>query len=124
LSDEDTELDTSTPTSPVSADSTLCLVLSEAAWLGVESAKSMKLCSSIQGKQLVILLDSGSSHSFLDVALANQLQGLSLLPKPLLVRVANGVVLSCRHQLLQAQWQLQGLEFYSNFKVLPLSILT
>jgi hypothetical protein len=85
LSNDEAELETSTPTSPVSADSALCLILSETTLLGLESAKSMKLCGFIRGKQLVILLDSESSHTFLDAALADQLQGLSLLLKPLSV---------------------------------------
>jgi hypothetical protein len=95
-------------------------VLFEAALCGMESAKSMKLCGTIQGKQLVILLDSGSPHTFLDAALADQLHGASSLVKSMSVRVANGVVLSCQTQLLNAHWQLQGLVFCSNFKVLPL----
>jgi hypothetical protein len=85
LSNDEAELETSAPTSPVSADSALCLILSETTLLGLESAKSMKLCGFIRGKQLVILLDSESSHTFLDAALADQLQGLSLLLKPLSV---------------------------------------
>jgi hypothetical protein len=82
LSDEEAKLDNSAPTSPMSANSTLCLILSEAALLGLESAKSMKLCGSIEGKQLVILLDSGNSHTFLDAALADQLHVYLLCLNP------------------------------------------
>jgi hypothetical protein len=68
----------------------------------------------------MVLLNSGSSHCFLDAKVATKLQSLSLLAKPLIVQVANGAHLDCDTQLLQAKWQLQGLELCSNFRVLPL----
>jgi hypothetical protein len=92
--DEDSKSYASAPSSPVTTDNQLCVMLSEAALLSIESARSMKLCGSILGHQLVILLDSGSSHCFLDAKVATQLQGLSMLPKPLIVQVANGAHLT------------------------------
>jgi hypothetical protein len=63
--------------------SQLCLCLSQAATSGVESPKSMWLIGHIQGQEIVMLLDSGSSHTFLSSGLALQLSGISSLPKPL-----------------------------------------
>jgi hypothetical protein len=48
--------------------SQLCLCLSEAAVLGVESPKSMRLVGQIQGHSVMILVDSGSSHTFVSCA--------------------------------------------------------
>jgi hypothetical protein len=59
---------------PDSEDSAqLCAFLSEAAAKGVESSRSMRLIGQIPGHEMVILLDSGSSHTFLSSALASKL---------------------------------------------------
>jgi hypothetical protein len=63
----------------------LCVCLLEAVVLGIESEISMRLVGSIQGRQLLILLDSGSSHSFLSATLAHQLNGVSSMSKHLQV---------------------------------------
>jgi hypothetical protein len=73
----------------------LCVMLSEAAVVGVESLKSIRLMGQLQGKQMMILLDSGSSTSFISSELADDLIGVTT-------------------------WEIQGLTFYSDFKVLPL----
>jgi hypothetical protein len=48
----------------------LCLCLSECAALGVDSTMSMKLLGHIYGKEVLILLDSGSSAAFLNSSIA------------------------------------------------------
>jgi hypothetical protein len=57
----------------------LYLFLSEAARSGVESPKSLRLLGKIQGHDIVILLDSGSSHTFVSTTMAAMLTGLSAL---------------------------------------------
>jgi hypothetical protein len=56
-----------------SADDTsaqLCVCLSEAAAMGTDSAKSMRLLGSIYGRDILILVDSSSSHTFVSSVLA------------------------------------------------------
>jgi hypothetical protein len=98
----------------------LCICLSAVAVTGVESSRSMRSLVKIQGHDVVILVDSSSSHSFLSTSLAPKLGGESVLPKPLQVKVANGAKLQCKVQFLQAAWSIQGYQFYTDFKVLPL----
>lgn len=109
-------------TSVVSEDTSaqLCLFLSEDAVAGTESPKSMRLMGQMQGKDVLILVDSGSSNTFISTKLANHLKGISLLLVPLSVRVANGTPVQCLYQLAQAQWEVQGIQFISDCKVLPL----
>jgi hypothetical protein len=48
----------------------LCLFLSEAAVSGADSPKSMRMWGSIQGQDVLLLVDSGSSHSFMSSKIA------------------------------------------------------
>jgi hypothetical protein len=75
---------------------------------------------SIQGRDIVILLDSGSSSTFISSAIAAQLAGVSPLDKPLSVKVASVQKLHCVSQLRQAVWSIQELQFSSDLQVLPL----
>jgi hypothetical protein len=74
----------------------------------------------IQGQLVVILIDSGSSNSFLNTQLAPQLAGISEIASPTKVQVDNGQVIQCQSELQQACWEIQGVKFISNFKHVPL----
>jgi hypothetical protein len=73
-------------------------VVSEAAMSGLESPRSMRLMGSIQGHDMLILVDSRSSHSFLSAKLVSQLTGASELLHPKTVTVANDAPISCSVQ--------------------------
>lgn len=68
----------------------LFCTLSEAALSGAPAPKTMCLMGSIQGFPVNILVDSGSSHSFISSSIAERLQGVSNIPLPMSVKVANG----------------------------------
>jgi hypothetical protein len=84
------------------------------------SATTFKLHGTIQGVSLLVLLDSGSSHSFLNVAHHSLLSGFTVLQQPLHVLVANDSIIQCTEELLDAAWYLQGFQFRSTFKVIPI----
>jgi hypothetical protein len=67
-----------------------------------------------------ILVDSGSSHTFLSDKLISVIQGVCPLKPPIQVQVANGVVLSCASYIPQDQWSVQGYYFVTDLKILPL----
>jgi hypothetical protein len=98
----------------------LCLCISKAVATRVDSPHSMRLLGTIQGHEVLMFLDSGSSHTFIKTNLASQLSRVTSLSKPLSVQVADGAVIFADRQLLQAEWHIQGYQFYSDFKVLPL----
>jgi hypothetical protein len=68
----------------------LYLFLFVVALTGVESVHFMRLVADIQGHQVVMPVDSGSSHSFISAELAKQCAGMSVIPQVLSVLVANG----------------------------------
>ncbi|WVZ95411.1 LOW QUALITY PROTEIN: hypothetical protein U9M48_041179 [Paspalum notatum var. saurae] len=98
----------------------LFLTMTLAAVAGGTSPRSMCVRGMIQGHFIRILLDSGSSHSFLSTLVACKLVGAVPLSPPLIVQVANGATLSCESQLCAAAWMIQDVTFSSDLKILPL----
>jgi hypothetical protein len=94
--------------------------LSEEAVSSLESSRSMRLMGTIEGYDMMILLDSGSSHSFISAELADGLCGISVLQHILHVQVANGTHIVCLSHLRQAQWEIEGYSFDSDLKILHL----
>ncbi|XP_073360723.1 uncharacterized protein [Aegilops tauschii subsp. strangulata] len=80
---------------------------------------TMKLKIQLQGRSLVFLVDSGSTHTFLDTATTITIKGITEMPVTM-VKVANGRVVPCNKQLLKGLWSFAGHEFTSTFKVFPL----
>jgi hypothetical protein len=80
----------------------------------------MRLLGWIQGQEMVMLVNSGSSNTFMSVELAQRIQGISQLDSPLVVKVANGDRISCVSESKQEEWMIQGLAFCSTFNVIPL----
>jgi predicted aspartyl protease len=68
--------------------------------------KSMRLLGWIQGQEIVMLVNSGSSNTFMSVELAQRIQGISQLDIPLVVKVANGDRISCVSESKQAEWMI------------------
>jgi hypothetical protein len=57
--------------------------LSEAVVTRAEAPKSMRLVGTIQGHEILLLVDSGNSHTFLSKVLATELLGVCALDCPL-----------------------------------------
>jgi hypothetical protein len=58
------------------------LAISEAAVSGVPAPRTLKITGSIQHVDILILIDSGSFHSFISSQLAGCLQGVTIAAKP------------------------------------------
>jgi hypothetical protein len=101
-------------------DDQMFLTLSMAAVTGAVSS-TMSMAGLIQGHQVHILIDFGSSHTFISQQLVDLLQGKDQLQVPLRVQVANGYVLQCFQYFPAAKWSIQGHEFQADLKVFPLS---
>uniref|UniRef100_A0A8R7V7F1 Uncharacterized protein n=1 Tax=Triticum urartu TaxID=4572 RepID=A0A8R7V7F1_TRIUA len=67
-----------------------------------------------------MLVDSGSSTSFVSQHLLPHLQGVQSMPKSIKVVVANGSELWCTQEVLGRSWFAQGHVFSTNFRLLPL----
>ncbi|XP_052198354.1 uncharacterized protein LOC127805643 [Diospyros lotus] len=78
---------------------------------GCPSGKIIKVKGNYRKRRLIILMDSGSTHSFLDEATAMELQCPTLAIFPLSVTVANGNKMISRYKCQNFQWKMQGQEF-------------
>uniref|UniRef100_A0A453QMI9 Retrotransposon gag domain-containing protein n=1 Tax=Aegilops tauschii subsp. strangulata TaxID=200361 RepID=A0A453QMI9_AEGTS len=114
------------PASPESAASQdnseeedLCL-LSTAATSGTESPRAFRMLGTLQGKSLLMLVDSGSSHSFINSEIAKDWPEVQAMSKPLRVRVADGAVTVCNTEVPGCEYHIQGHVFQSTLKLFPL----
>ena len=80
----------------------------------------MQFTGSIAERSVQILVDSGSSHSFISAAVATSLPGLRSLQFPMVVRVADGSYLTCDSELPNVEWEVQGHSFHSTLRVIQL----
>jgi predicted aspartyl protease len=96
------------------------ITLSKAATSDKHSPTTLRFLGTLRGKVILILIDSGSSHTSVSQQLASQLVGGTSMAIPIVVQVANGSKLVCDTKLLDCLWSVQGYQFHSNVKVLPL----
>ncbi|XP_062187935.1 uncharacterized protein LOC133891241 [Phragmites australis] len=96
------------------------MAVSAQALSGTESRRTMKLLGLIHNHEVVMLIDSGSSNSFVSESLAVKIKGWNELSTPLRVKVANGGVVLCTHEIPDCEWWVQGYPFSSSLKVFPL----
>jgi hypothetical protein len=94
--------------------------ISQASAEGTQAATTMRLQGWIQQQEVIMLVDSGSSHTFVSSTLAERLQIPRRPIPPLRVKVANGGLMHCGTELPNCEWWTQGYHFHTNFKVLPL----
>jgi len=95
--------------------------LSAAAMTGIVQPLTMCFWGTVGDQNVRILLDSGSTHTFVSKEIAARCAGIQPLAVPLSVRVANGQLLHCSYQIPQAVWSIQNCQFISDLKVLQLS---
>jgi hypothetical protein len=100
-----------------SAEQFMILLSTEAASTKTTS-KSFRLRGQLQGIDVLILLDSGSSHCFLSAN--GEVVRVGASRYSLIRSVANGEVVQCTVELPQASWYIHGLEFCCSFKVIHL----
>ena len=87
---------------------------------GTAHGEVLKLKARVQNKVMLILLDSGSSHSFVSPSFL-QAVGISAVPvSPKKVQVANGQLLFSDQAVPDLQWWCQGHTFTSYMQVLQL----
>lgn len=87
---------------------------------GTEAPSCLQLHGWLQGREVLMLVDSCSSASFVSQHLSPHLQGVQSMPKSIKVAVANGSELWCTQEVLGCSWFAQGHVFSTNFRLLPL----
>jgi len=98
-----------------------CLAISLAATGGSPAVQAIQFMGIVQGIPARILIDSGSTHTFVSESLAMQLSGITDFSPALHVTVADGSQLMCAKHIEQLQWSVQQCQFTSPAKILPLS---
>nr|XP_020161515.1 uncharacterized protein LOC109746825 [Aegilops tauschii subsp. strangulata] len=84
------------------------------------NAPSLQLEIQLQGHTMVFLVDSGSTHSFIDSSFAPVLVDIQDT-SAVSVTVAGGASLQCSQMLQQCKWSCCSAEFSSDFRLLQLS---
>ncbi|KAJ0578410.1 putative nucleotidyltransferase, Ribonuclease H [Helianthus annuus] len=87
---------------------------------GMVSYSTMKVLGSIGNKQLRILIDSGSTHNFVNEQLAMKLKCALKPIDNVTVGVANGTEIVCANYSPNFQWFMQGMWFTTDVLVIPL----
>lgn len=96
------------------------LVVSECVVSGTMGKKTIRLQGLIQNHEVLILIDSGSSNSFISQQLVEKL-GLAVTDIPLSqVIIADGGVMQCDKLAIGVEWWCQGHSFTNDLKVLKL----
>jgi hypothetical protein len=107
--------------SPTTEAETVCSISVHAlTGSSVNVPEVIQLQAFIEDKEILILVDSGSSTSFVNTQLASKLQGASPLPQLRKVNVADGTQHSCSSYIPHCPWSVGKHQFYTDLKILPL----
>ncbi|XP_019150587.1 PREDICTED: uncharacterized protein LOC109147385 [Ipomoea nil] len=88
--------------------------------VGGEGLNTIKLLGMVQKQPIVILVDSGSTHSFLDPKILSQLRREPRKCTPSRVTVANGDQITSDSMCSELQWHIQQESFVKGFRLLRL----
>lgn len=106
---------------PEKEGDTQCAQISVQAIEGVTTYQTMRVTGHHGKKYLQILLDSGSTHNFIDTGTALKLDCRVEHIPPMWVKVADGGQLKCDSRIRGFKWKMQGVEFEADVLLLPLS---
>lgn len=101
-------------------DDEVLMSISKLATTGQTTPRTVCLIGKVADVEVLILLDSGSSHSFISEAIAGRLTDQVQQVPPTSVKIADGGVLICSGVIPACVWQSQGHTFSSDLRVLPL----
>ncbi|XP_074266111.1 uncharacterized protein LOC141588577 [Silene latifolia] len=87
---------------------------------GNNSFQTMRVTGKVRSHSVHILVDSGSTHNFLDEAVARKLGCRLVNTCPLEVSVANGDTIVTTKMCKKFNWQLHGVEFLADVMIVPL----
>lgn len=71
-------------------------------------------------KPLHILVDSGSTHNFLDSSLAHKLGCIVEDINPQVATVADGSHIACNQVCKEFSWEMNGIKFFTKVMLIPL----
>lgn len=87
---------------------------------GGPTGKIIKVKGLAGKRRLTVLIDGGSTHSFLNEATARDLKCKLTATTPLSVTVANGNKMHSHYKCADFKWLMQGQEFIAHLRILEL----
>ncbi len=87
---------------------------------GERPQNTIKIAGDSKGKNLTILVDTGSTHSFMDYQTARDIKANMVATTPLMVTVANGQKVLSKLQCPGFQWVMQGHNFQNDLRIIRL----
>ncbi|KAI4304674.1 hypothetical protein MLD38_040150 [Melastoma candidum] len=88
--------------------------------IGGGDTRTMQVRGNYKKRPLHILVDSGSTHNFLDSRIVGGINVVIKAITPVTVAVADGRSVLCNRMIPQLTWAIQGIEFQADFYVLAL----
>lgn len=82
--------------------------------------RTMWIGSWIKNRRVIILIDNGSTHNFINQEIARKLNLKATLIEPIHVRVANGDRLTCAYICKAVPIKVQGVSITADMYVIPL----
>lgn len=96
------------------------MALSVHATQGTDSVRTVRMLGKIKETEVIMLINSDSSHCFISESLASTWPHWKLLSTTMKVRLASGSKLLCTHELEAFPITISGHCFHVNLKILPL----
>jgi hypothetical protein len=115
---QESSVDDSSSTDTSSDEELLSLSLS--ATVGIQGKKTMRLQGTFKGHEILILVDSGSSSTFISASLVQKLACTTEPIEAATVIVANGATLPCNTRVPNVTWCTQGHSFTMEARVMDL----
>jgi hypothetical protein len=88
---------------------------------GTVGLNTMKVNGKMEKTTVCILIDSGSTHNFLNSAVVRKLQYHLTPIKPMTVQAANGDKMVCKSMCKGLKWKMQGISFQADVYIIDLS---
>ncbi|GJV00143.1 retrotransposon-related protein [Tanacetum coccineum] len=85
-----------------------------------EYYKTIRIVGHVGTRKVQMLMDTGSSHNFIDYALAVNLGCKMVKRNPMVVRVANGNKIQCDTMVQDFRWKMHSIEFSIDLMVMHL----
>lgn len=94
--------------------------ISSVALKGNKGPKTLRPWGMIENQEILILVDLGSTHSFISTSVAALLKHPKTQILASLLRIADGGSLRCNSQLAACDWWVQGHSFVTDLRILKL----
>ncbi|CAA0808190.1 Unknown protein, partial [Striga hermonthica] len=90
------------------------------AMVGIRGPRTMRLPAWVKDRKVMVLVDNGSSHNFINAKLSQKLNLPTLNIEPFEVRVANGERLQCTKSFRKVPIRFSGVTVKADLYALPL----